>query len=48
MERVLMQSRLPAVQAFYTLGIELPAQVMQNYFVQGLPELIELSNAIMD
>ena len=41
MEANLMSRRLPHIQAFYSLGIELPLGMMKNFLIQGNSELQE-------
>lgn len=41
MEANLMSRRLPHIQAFYSLGIELPLGMMKDYLIQGNSELQE-------
>lgn len=41
MEENLMSRRLPHIQAFYSLGIELPLGIMKDYLIQGNSELQE-------
>lgn len=41
MEERLMSRRLPHIQAFYSLGIELPLGMMRNFLIQGNSELQE-------
>ena len=48
-EELLMSRRLPHIQAFYSLGIELPLNMMKDYFIQGNKELQEnLLNLLRD
>lgn len=35
----LMNCRVPWVQAFYTLGIELPLEILGDWFIQGSLQL---------
>ena len=41
MEANLMSRRLPHIQAFYSLGIELPLGIMKDFLIQGNSELQE-------
>lgn len=41
MEANLMSRRLPHIQAFYSLGIELPLGMMKDFLIQGSSELQE-------
>lgn len=41
MEATLMSRRLPHIQAFYSLGIELPLGMMRDFLIQGNSELQE-------
>lgn len=41
MEERLMSRRLPHIQAFYSLGIELPLGMMKDFLIQGNAELQE-------
>lgn len=41
MESILMSRNLPHIQAFYSLGIELPLDLMRNYLIQGNADLQE-------
>ena len=49
MEATLMSRRLPHIQAFYSLGIELPLGMMKDFLIQGNSELQEgLINLLRD
>lgn len=48
MREVFLSRKLPSLQAFYSLGIELPIYVMSDYFIHGSKELREGLTFIMN
>lgn len=47
-KKAIMSARNPTVQGFYSLGIELPLEGMQKYFVQGDAQLYSVAANIMN